>query len=309
MNLDIMAEKVIDNVEANREEWKKLRKTTIGSSEIVSVCGLNPYQTPLDLWAKKTGRIEEDQENEFMRLGRYMEPFIGGLFQRETSKETWAVNALYRHPTIKFATASPDFFCKTDETGLEVVETKNVSYYRHADWQDGNVPNAAHMQLIWQLGVLGLRSGYLAALVGASPLNFYTPHFDFSQELFDQMIELASRFLVNVEQDTPPAAQSEDRELLERLNTRKKDKEIDLPEKAGELLHDYAAAKKMLKSAEASLEGYKAITKNIEAQLLQMLGDAAIGHYGEAVVKANRIETKGHFVKGSAYTRVTIKLS
>lgn len=299
---------LIEDVEGNREAWKELRKTTIGSSEIVSVCGLNPYQTPLALWAKKTGKQEDEPENEFMRLGRFMEPFIGQLFGRETEREVKPANALYRHKTIEFATASPDFFTTKEGADLQIVETKNVSAHRHADWQDGNIPNAAHMQLIWQLGVLGLDAGYVAALVGASPNNFYYPHLEFSQELFDQMIELGSRFLMNVQQDIPPAAQSEDKNLIEKLSNRQKDKEMDLPESAGTLLHDYEQAKKMLKSAQTTMEGYQAIVKTVEAQLLQMLGDASIGHYGEATVKATRVETKGHFVKGSAYTRITIKL-
>ena len=218
MSYAIRGNVLIENVDANRAEWLARRKDTVGSSEIVTVCGLNKYQTPLELWAQKTGKVPEVEENEFMRLGRHMEPFIGELFARETGMIVRPANTLYGHPELDWATASPDFFCQADAMGeLEIVEAKNVSVYRHAEYEDGNLPNGPHMQVVWQLGVLGLQGGYVAALVGAAPNNFYKPHIEYSAELFDQMVGLADKFIENVRRDIPPEARGSDKKLIESL--------------------------------------------------------------------------------------------
>lgn len=314
--MSITGIKLIENVKEQRQEWKSLRKTTIGSSEIVTVCGLNPYSSPLELWAQKTGKIAEVEENEWMRLGTYMEPFIGDFFAREMNMHVMPANALYGHPQIKWATASPDFFALTkpaegDFSGagqMRIVEAKNVSAHRHHEYQEGNCPNGPHMQVVWQLGVLGLEVGYVAALVGAAPNNFYHPEITFDCDLFDQMLELGVRFMTNLEADIPPAAKGNDKEILEKLVKREQGKEVDLPQTCAPILAQYFEAKQALKELQGKLDIHQQNVKNAEALLLQALNGASIGHFGETTVKATRVETKGHFVKGSAYTRVTVKI-
>ena len=40
----------------SRDEWLIMRKQGIGSSDAATAVGLNPYQSPLELWMIKTGR-------------------------------------------------------------------------------------------------------------------------------------------------------------------------------------------------------------------------------------------------------------
>ena len=34
----------------NREQWLKVRKQGVGASDAAAAVGLNPYQSPLELW-------------------------------------------------------------------------------------------------------------------------------------------------------------------------------------------------------------------------------------------------------------------
>lgn len=39
----------------DREEWLQVRKSGIGSSEVATIVGLNPWETPYQLWRRKVG--------------------------------------------------------------------------------------------------------------------------------------------------------------------------------------------------------------------------------------------------------------
>ena len=64
-------------VSKNHDAWLKSREEGIGSSEVASVLGVNPYQTPYQLWLVKTGRVKEvEEENFLMKAGHYLEDAI-----------------------------------------------------------------------------------------------------------------------------------------------------------------------------------------------------------------------------------------
>lgn len=45
-------------------EWLEVRRKGIGSSDCAAACGLNPYMSMLELWMIKTGRIQQNIEDE-----------------------------------------------------------------------------------------------------------------------------------------------------------------------------------------------------------------------------------------------------
>ncbi len=48
--------KLVKTQDLSREQWLDIRKGGIGSSDAAAAVGLNPYQSPLQLWMEKTGR-------------------------------------------------------------------------------------------------------------------------------------------------------------------------------------------------------------------------------------------------------------
>ena len=59
------------------EEWQKFRNAGIGGSDVATICGLNKYKSPFQLWAEKTSTYTEDAtESEPAYWGSLMEPII-----------------------------------------------------------------------------------------------------------------------------------------------------------------------------------------------------------------------------------------
>lgn len=48
----------------NKEEWLKWRSTGLGGSDVATICGLNKYKSPLQLWLEKTGQVEPVEAGE-----------------------------------------------------------------------------------------------------------------------------------------------------------------------------------------------------------------------------------------------------
>ena len=52
----------------DREAWLQGRKQGIGSSEVGTILGLNPFETPYQLWRRKRGMDAPVEENEAMLM-------------------------------------------------------------------------------------------------------------------------------------------------------------------------------------------------------------------------------------------------
>ena len=59
----IATKKPIKVKSSSHEQWLENRKGGIGSSEVATIVGLNPYETPYQLWLRKTGQIPAKEEN------------------------------------------------------------------------------------------------------------------------------------------------------------------------------------------------------------------------------------------------------
>ncbi|MGH6865461.1 MAG: YqaJ viral recombinase family protein, partial [Methyloceanibacter sp.] len=67
---------------ADRQAWLAARKQDVTASDASTLLGINPYKTPFELWAEKTGREADAEDNDVFRRGRAME-FVAIDFLRE----------------------------------------------------------------------------------------------------------------------------------------------------------------------------------------------------------------------------------
>lgn len=301
---------MLANVAENRELWLKLRSSTVGSSEISTIMGLNKHQTPLQLWAQKTGRLASTEDNDFMRLGRLMEQFIGEKFSRDTELQVAPADALYCHNVHQQFTASPDFWVLkptnySDVDISEILECKNVNYRLADQWEDGNCPDHAQIQLQWQLGVCGLPSGYVAGLVGAQVRDFHHVHFEYDPVVVEQCFEAAYQFLQFVKTDTPPAATAGDRQTIEsqmELNPT----ETRLPDSSLSLLEQYEEIYLQRTAQDALTKELKNKEDSLRAQIEQLMQEHSAAHCGSYTVKAKRINRGSYTVKASSYVNFSL---
>jgi putative phage-type endonuclease len=294
-----MRQPTLTNVSANRDAWLRHRANTIGSSEIAVLLGLNKYKTPLELWAEKMGRKAPDAENDYMWFGTQLEPVVGALFERKTGKRVERPDALWTAEDDKRLTATPDFFVAGEVP--EIVECKTSSTV----WDGDKPPFHAHVQLQWQLGILGLQKGYLAALCAGRVADFKHYEVEFSPEIFNVCKDIALQFLNgNIAKNIPPGAVAPDKELLHMLSGIDAGKEIVIDNI--DLVEKHAAAKQERVKAEALYKDLKKVEDDYAAKIMQAMGDASIARTESGVVfKRTKVNVKAKVVEAYSFVKFT----
>ena len=174
------------------------RRETIGASEIAAVCGLSPWQSPFDVWLRKTGRDPETGEkNEYMHWGHILEPIVADEFVRRTGKKArrWAKG--YRQGRQM---AHVDRILEKTDQYLECKTANSFAQWTNED----ELPEYYEVQC-QQIAYCSSRpSGYLAALVGGQKYVAFEVPAD--AEVQEALADSAERFWRdNVEKDVPPS--------------------------------------------------------------------------------------------------------
>lgn len=115
----------------DRADWLELRRGFVTASVAGALLNCHPYTTAYQVWALKTGRMEESkEETEAMRRGRLLEPVAAQMLREE--RPSWTVdyradNAFYCDRAIRLG-ATPDAFAyRPDMDGRGIVQFKTSS--------------------------------------------------------------------------------------------------------------------------------------------------------------------------------------
>ena len=76
----------IKGMEVGSPEWRELRKTHLGASEIGSVLGVNPWASPVDVWLEKMGRQEPFAGNNATKWGVLLEDLVAQEYGKMVGK-------------------------------------------------------------------------------------------------------------------------------------------------------------------------------------------------------------------------------
>ena len=297
---------LIEDVEKNREHWLSLRSSTVGSSEVATICGMNEWMTPMELWAEKTGKVPPREETEAMWLGKQFEPTTGQLFARRTGLKVEPANCLAAHDVHEFATASPDFWvylnaCRT------VMEAKFTKARNWKFWADGP-PKQYLLQLNWQMSICGVESGYIAALIGGDADDFRWEEFPRSQELFEMCLEKAHIFIECVRKDIPPEASEGDAQLIARLQGLRQEGVIELPEQSVMVANEFQDLEDQVSIKNAELKVLKGQLDKCKGQLLLHLGNMTTGKLPDGrLVTAKTVNRKAYQVDATSWVNVNVK--
>ena len=167
------------------DEWLAARRGLITATDIGVLLGLNPWRCEADLAAEKLGTAEPVESNVRMRIGSALEPLIASEYEAMTGRRLRRVHGLWRHPTIEWAAASPDFTVTGEKL---LVETKWSG--SRARWADG-LPEDVEAQATWQCFVAGYAACDVAALVG-DELRIHPVTAD--PELQEHLVAIAADF-------------------------------------------------------------------------------------------------------------------
>lgn len=291
---------LMENVSQNRDAWIASRANSLGSSDITTIAGLNAFQSPLELWAIKTGKIvRENKDNPAMLYGRMVEPAIRAVFAMvEPAFDITANDATFQHQDYDWAIATPDSYVTLrhdtesidyDLCGSEkgLCELKHTG--RAQGWDEG-APNYAHIQLMWQLGIMQMDWGFVAAIVGGRPNDARTPFFRFEKPIFDQLIGLGLAFQESVTKDIPPQAGPGDKALIDGLIDRQEG-EIEL-HTAGDWVDQFDSYSAQLRVLRAELRQHESKLEEAKNNIKLQMGDAT-----SAVLTDGRCVTLKEIIK------------
>jgi len=203
-------------------EQQKTRSQGIGGSEIAAVLGLNPYCTPLDIWARKTGRVGDQEASEPMILGTHIGPGIAKAYAEISGRVITHIGAYertHRHPELPLAVATPDGLIRKSKHAApyETLECKRPNPRNWERWGEpgtDQVPEEVYLQAMWTAGVVGM-SGATIVMPAYSLQSYYVP---FDRELFGVMYCKAERFWEDhVCTGRPPPAVPRDGRLLSQV--------------------------------------------------------------------------------------------
>ncbi len=200
---------------AGRNAASRMRPFTVGGSEAAAACGVDPYQSRVMLWARKTGRVAPPVETEAMRWGNLLQPVILEVLDRDHGLGTWA-GGRFDNEERPWLVGHPDAFGKRDGETL-VIDAKTTGPWGASSWADDGAPTGYIVQLHHYMHLTGLDHGLLACLVAGQRLELRTVERD--QTAIDLMLALLDEFAGYVASDTPPppAGTDSDTEALRAM--------------------------------------------------------------------------------------------
>lgn len=182
---------------SSREEWLEIRKSGIGSSEVATIIGLNPWETPYQLWRRKTGLDEPKQENAAMRNGHHLEDAVSRMWNDATGREIIkrsAIDWIIRDNDRPYLQVSPDRTYWLGESrspeakGILEIKTTRMK----VDPED--LPKYWFSQVQYQLGVAGYTQGSLAWLSAGQGFDFGYQDLRLVPDFFGWQVEEVEKF-------------------------------------------------------------------------------------------------------------------
>lgn len=153
-----------DTRNMSRAEWLEARKAGIGGSDAAAIVGLNPFSSPLTVWADKTSTDEAQEENgnEATWLGNVLEDHVARRYAEESGLNIIRCNQMMRSIEHPFMLANIDRRVKGKKIGVEI---KTTSPYSKTDFAGGDINPWYYAQCMHYLAVTGWDEWKLAVLV------------------------------------------------------------------------------------------------------------------------------------------------
>lgn len=259
----------------DRSEWLKHRESGIGSSEVATIVGLNPWETPYQLWRRKLG-IDPPQEESFaMKAGHYLEDAVAQFWHDETGQDIIKASAgdwLIVNDEKPFLRVSPDrtYWLSNmphSNGNKGILECKTTQKSIDAD----DLPKHWFCQVQYQLGVAEMQQGSLAWLCAGREFGY--KDLTFVPDFYGWLVEEVERFWKdNIEGKQEPSAVSV-QDVLLKYNRHTDGKIIEVGD---DIFKDYQDLKDLKKDI-AALEGKK---DELEERIKLAFGDAEAISYG-----------------------------
>ena len=150
----------------NRDAWLTARRSGITATDIVTILGLSAYDSPYSLYWRKLGQVPETEDNDRMRLGRELQPYVRTRWEEASMTiETAYGGSLFRSADRPWQMATPDYltYHSPDGATTGVLEVKTWADAARDMWADGP-PASVRVQVLWQMDVMDVPTGHVGVL-------------------------------------------------------------------------------------------------------------------------------------------------
>lgn len=260
---------------SNREEWLQHRQSGIGSSEVATIVGLNPWETPYQLWRRKLGIDPPKQESFAMKAGHYLEDAVAQFWHDETGQDIIkrsAVDWIIVNADKPYMRVSPDRTywlagMPHSNANKGILECKTTQMSIDPD----DIPKHWFVQVQYQLGVAELEQGSLAWL--CSGREFGYKNLSLVPDFYGWLVEEVERFWTdNIQgKQEPTAANVQD--VLLKYNRHTDGKIVEVND-------DIFAAYQSLKELKDELSAIEERKTELEDKIKLGFGDAEAISYG-----------------------------
>lgn len=156
-------------------EQIEMRRTGIGSTDIVRLSGESPFGKMHDVYREKVSN-DVTPPTESQSLGHRLEPVVCQLIAEKFGL-TLVESTTERHPILTWALSTPDRNVLRGKSRVAVAEAKLVGFAMARDWEDEAHPPAyVHIQSQWHMTVTRTQVCYVGALIGTEFRAFELPH-------------------------------------------------------------------------------------------------------------------------------------
>ena len=258
----------------DRNEWLDYRRAGIGSSEIATIVGLNPYETPYQLWRRKIGLDEPKSETFAMKAGHYLEDAVSQFWSDATGRQIIKASAgdwIVRNDEKPFVQVSPDRTYWLDDNrnndNKGILECKTTQRVIDAD----DLPKTWFCQVQYQLGGAEIQQGSIAWLTAGREFGYQD--LTLVPDFYAWLVEEAERFWVDnvMGGKEPDCANVQD--VLIKFNRHTDSKVIEVGD---EIMQAYT----QLKDVRAEISKLEEQKEALEAKLKMGFGDAEAISYG-----------------------------
>ena len=204
--------KLVKTNHLHRDEWLKIRKGGIGSSDAGAAVGLHPYKSPLELWMEKTGRdgglpkTDPNDETSPMYWGTLLESIVASHYTKRTGRKVRRINAVLQHPLEPWMLANIDREV-IGAPDVQILECKTAGMNGARLWKEG-VPEYVQLQVMHQLAVTGKQAADVAVLICGQELQIH--RIDRDEAMIARLVQLERQFWSYVERDEAPPADGSD---------------------------------------------------------------------------------------------------
>lgn len=216
--LDIGLPEQIDQSTApedNTQQWHDMRRNGFGGSDMMTMFGLSPFSTPLDLWKLKRGEVQPSPASPAAARGTMMEPHVVRRAEQALGINVSPGMKFFKHPRWSEGVriqANTDGMVQGQASIFEAKTCGRNNTIAKA-YQEGLVPLSHMLQLHAYLFCLRMDRAVIACVEGPRDPSAWTPdcgvlhvlEVTICEDLRKPIEVMAKRFWASIESGEPPS--------------------------------------------------------------------------------------------------------